>query len=44
VNDRFRDEFRTLLTDADIEDAHAATARDDGLREATEDIETDVSL
>ncbi|GAA0516151.1 hypothetical protein SAMN04488066_1157 [Halorubrum aquaticum] len=44
VNDRFRDEFRALLTDADIEDAHAATARDDGLREATEDIETDVSL
>ena len=44
VNDRFRDEFRTLLTDADIEDAHAAPARDDGLREATEDIETDVSL
>jgi hypothetical protein len=44
VNDRFRDEFRALLTDADIEDAHAATAREDGLREATEDIETDVSL
>ncbi|RAW47075.1 hypothetical protein DQW50_01465 [Halorubrum sp. 48-1-W] len=44
VNDRFRDEFRDLLTDADMEASHAATAREDGLREATEDIETDVSL
>lgn len=44
ANDRFRDGFRDLLTDADIEGDHAATARDDGLREATEDIETDVSL
>lgn len=44
ANDRFRDGFRDLLTDADIEDDHATTARDDGLREATEDIETDVSL
>lgn len=44
VNDRFRDEFRDLLTDADMEESHAATAREDGLRDATEDIETDVSL
>ena len=44
ANDRFRDEFRDLLTDADIEGSHAATAREDGLEEATEDIETDVSL
>ncbi len=44
VNDRFRDELRTLLTDADLEGSHAATAREDGLRDATEDIETDVSL
>ncbi|TKX80510.1 hypothetical protein [Halorubrum sp. SD626R] len=44
ANDRFRDEFRDLLTDADIEGNHAETARDDGLKEATEDIETDVSL
>ncbi len=44
ANDRFRDEFRALLTDADIEGSHAATAREDGLREATEDIETDVSF
>ncbi|MUW14684.1 hypothetical protein GJ633_08405 [Halorubrum sp. CBA1125] len=44
TNDRFRDEFRALLTDAEIEESHAASAREDGLREATEDIETDVSL
>ena len=44
ANDRFRDEFRELLTDADIEGNHAETAREDGLEEATEDIETDVSL
>ncbi len=44
ANDRFRDELRDLLTDAEIEGNHAETARDDGLKEATEDIETDVSL
>ncbi|MEZ3163585.1 hypothetical protein ABNG03_07325 [Halorubrum sp. RMP-47] len=44
ANDRFRDAFRDLLTDADIEGTLASDAREDGLREATEDIETDVSL
>ncbi|MFC7185825.1 hypothetical protein [Halorubrum yunnanense] len=44
ANERFRDELRDLLTDAEIEGNHAETARDDGLKEATEDIETDVSL
>jgi len=44
ANDRFRDEFRDLLTDAEIEGNHAESAREDGLKEATEDIETDVSL
>ena len=44
TNDRFRDAFRDLLTDADIEGSLASDAREDGLREATEDIETDVSL
>jgi len=44
ANDRFRDGFRDLLTDAEIEGSHAESAREDGLREATEDIETDVSL
>ena len=44
ANDRFRDEFRELLTDAAIEGSHAATAREDGLTDATEDMETNVSL
>ncbi|WP_280537445.1 hypothetical protein [Halopenitus sp. POP-27] len=44
ANHRFRDEFRDLLTDADIEGSLAADAREDGLREAAEDIETDVSF
>ncbi|EMA65145.1 hypothetical protein C461_14925 [Halorubrum aidingense JCM 13560] len=44
ANDRFRDEFRDLLTDADIEGSHAADAREDGLKDATEDLETDVFL
>lgn len=44
VNDRFRDEFRALFTDADLSESHAKTAREDGLAEATADLETDVSL
>ena len=44
ANDRYRDELRDLFTDADIEGSHAASAREDGLKDATEDIETDVSL
>lgn len=44
ANDRFRDEFRNLLTDAEIEGGYAREAREDGLKDATEDIETDVSL
>ncbi|MFA1609545.1 conditioned medium-induced protein 4 [Halobellus rubicundus] len=41
---RFRDAFAELLTDADLSTRLAEDAREDGLREATEDIETDVSL
>ncbi|MFB6256108.1 MAG: conditioned medium-induced protein 4 [Haloplanus sp.] len=44
VNDRFRDTFVDLLTDADLSGRLASDTREDGLREATEDIETDVSL
>jgi hypothetical protein len=44
VNHRFRDGFSDLLTDADLSSRLAADARRDGLEEATEDIETDVSL
>jgi hypothetical protein len=44
ANDRFRDGFEELLTDSALAASHARDAREDGLREATEDIETDVSL
>jgi hypothetical protein len=44
ANDRFRDAFAELLTDDDLSDRLATDSREDGLREATEDIETDVSL
>jgi len=44
ANGRFRDAFTELLTDADLSGRLASDSREDGLREATEDIETDVSL
>jgi hypothetical protein len=44
ANGRFRDEFADLLADADLSTRLASDAREDGLREATEDIETDVSF
>ena len=44
ANSRFRDEFAELLTDADLTNRLAADAHEDGLQEATEDMETDVSL
>jgi hypothetical protein len=44
ANDRFRDGFEELLTDSELTRQHARDAREDGLREATEDIETDVSF
>ena len=44
VNYRFRDEFADLLTDEDLSSRLAADARRDGLKDATEDLETDVSL
>lgn len=44
ANDRFRDEFAELLTDSDLSGRLASDAREDGLEEATEDIETDVSF
>lgn len=44
ASDRFTDEFAELLTDQDLQQDHAGDAREDGLKEATEDIETDVSL
>ncbi|QCJ47003.1 MULTISPECIES: conditioned medium-induced protein 4 [Haloprofundus] len=44
ANDRFRDEFAELLTDSDLSARLVETAREDGLKEATEDIETNVSF
>ncbi|MFD1513964.1 helix-turn-helix domain-containing protein [Halomarina rubra] len=43
VNGRFTDEFAELLTDADLQD-HTESVEDDGLEEATEGMETDVSF
>jgi hypothetical protein len=42
ANGRFREEFAALLADADL--TERLTEMDDGLREATEDMETDVSF
>ncbi|MFB6194130.1 MAG: conditioned medium-induced protein 4 [Halobaculum sp.] len=44
ANDRFRDGFAELLSDADLEERLASDAREDGLEEATEDMETNVSF
>lgn len=41
---RFRDEFAELLTDEEISAHLASDARRDGLKDATEDLETDVSF
>ncbi|WP_254536415.1 conditioned medium-induced protein 4 [Halomarina litorea] len=43
VNNRFVDEFAELLTDADLQD-HTDEVKQDGLDEATEGMETNVSL
>jgi hypothetical protein len=44
VSHRFRDEFAELLTDEDLSTRLASDARRDGLKDATEDLETDVSF
>ncbi|MFB6102780.1 MAG: conditioned medium-induced protein 4 [Haloplanus sp.] len=44
ANDRFRDAFAELLTDDDLTGRLASDSREDGLGEATEDIETNVSF
>jgi hypothetical protein len=41
---RFRDEFVDRLSDEDLSTRLASDARRDGLKDATEDLETDVSL
>lgn len=44
ANDRYRDEFDSLLADADLTDRMAADVREDGLEDATEGMETDVDF
>ncbi|MFC6826892.1 conditioned medium-induced protein 4 [Halopelagius fulvigenes] len=44
ANHRFRDEFEELLTDAELSSRLDVDAHHDGLRDATEDIETNVSF
>ena len=44
ANDRYRDEFDSILADADLTDRMAADVREDGLEDATEGMETDVEF
>ncbi|GAB7019023.1 conditioned medium-induced protein 4 [Halostagnicola bangensis] len=44
ANDRYRDEFDSVLADSDLTDRMASDVREDGLEDATEGMETDVSL
>ncbi|MFB6152319.1 MAG: conditioned medium-induced protein 4 [Haloarculaceae archaeon] len=44
ANHRYQREFDELLTDADLAGHFTDAVQDDGLREAAEDIETDVSF
>jgi len=44
ANHRYRTQFEETLTDAAISGEYAGGVRDDGLEEAAEDIETDVSF
>ena len=44
ANDRYRDEFDTILGDADLVERMATDVREDGLEDATEGMETDVSF
>jgi DNA-directed RNA polymerase specialized sigma24 family protein len=44
ANDRYRDEFDSILGDADLAGPLTQEAREDGLDDATEGMETDVSF
>ncbi|MDL5362981.1 hypothetical protein [Halalkalicoccus sp. NIPERK01] len=44
ANDRFRDEFEEIVTDGDLSSQLARDAREDGLKEATEGMENDLSM
>ena len=44
ANDRYRDEFDAILADSDLSARMASDVREDGLEDATEGMETDVSF
>jgi len=44
ANYRYREAFEEILTDADVEGGYTDAVQEDGLREAAEDIETNVSF
>ncbi|MGM0386901.1 MAG: conditioned medium-induced protein 4 [Natrinema limicola] len=44
ANDRYRDEFDSILADADITESMTTDVREDGLEDATEGMETDVDF
>lgn len=44
LNNRYTDEFERLLHDTDLSERHAKGATEDGLEDATEGQETDVSM
>ena len=44
ANDRYRDEFDAILADSDLSSRMASDVREDGLEDATEGMETDVSF
>ncbi|WP_440766521.1 conditioned medium-induced protein 4 [Natronorubrum sp. DTA7] len=44
ANDRYRDEFDSLLADADLSEQMTSDVREDGLEDATEGMETDVEF
>ncbi|WP_339105358.1 conditioned medium-induced protein 4 [Haloterrigena salinisoli] len=44
ANDRYRDEFDSVLADADLSERMTTDVREDGLEDATEGMETDVEF
>ncbi len=44
ANDRYRDEFDSILAETELTDRMAADVREDGLEDATEGMETNVEL
>ncbi|WP_222915581.1 conditioned medium-induced protein 4 [Natrinema sp. SYSU A 869] len=44
ANDRYRDEFNSILADADLSERMTSDLREDGLEDATEGMETEVDF